>query len=101
MEFETGKEILKSAIVYGLSEVFPSNKEVLPEFELPTACGLLRFKTRPTSPDHVTVIYLDDRRLYKVMTDCCQSREPVAFNRSVKEKLARDSFDSQCRKLLS
>lgn len=101
MEFEAGKEILKSAIIKGIVEVFPSNANVIQEHEAETPCGLLRFKTRPTSPDHVTIVYLDGKRLYKIMTDCCQSREPGAFTASITEKLNRDSFDSQCRKLLN
>lgn len=95
------KGILKAAIRTGMLEIFPSNKQVKDELEVETILGKMRFKTRPTSPDHVTIIYLNGNRLYKILTDCLQSRDPVEFAQVIEQKLSKESFDRQCDKVLA
>lgn len=94
------KRILMAAIRDGMLEIFPSNKAVKDELEVETILGKMRFKTRPTSPDHVTIVYLNGNRLYKIMTDCLQSRDPIEFAQAIELKLSKESFDRQCDKVL-
>lgn len=95
------KAVLKATIRDGMLEAFKSNQPVVEELEVETILGKMRFKTRPTSPDHVTIIYLNGHRLYKVMVDCRQSRDRIEFAQYIEEKLSRESFDRQCDKVLS
>ncbi|UQT02636.1 hypothetical protein YUBABA_01980 [Serratia phage vB_SmaM-Yubaba] len=95
------KGILKAAIRDGMLEVYKSNQPVEPELEVDTILGKMRFKTRPTSPDEVTIIYLNGHRLYKILVDCRQSRDRIEFAQHIEEKLSRESFDRQCDKVLA
>lgn len=100
MELEAGKEILKANIVKGMLEAFPSNQPVKDEVQFEVELGLLRFKTRDASPDNVTIVYLNGRRLYKIMVDCRQTRQPEDFGQYLLAKLDRESFSEQVSKLL-
>lgn len=94
------KGILKAAIRDGMLEVFQSNQPVKPELEVDTILGKMRFKTRDAGPDQVTIVYLNDHRLYKIMVDCTQSRDPIEFTQAIEHKLHKESFDRQCDKVL-
>lgn len=101
MELEAGKEILKANIVKGMLEAYPSNKPIKDEVQYEIELGLLRFKTRDASPDSVTIVYLNGKRLYKIMVDCRQTRHPEDFGQYLLTKLDRESFSEQVAKLLA
>lgn len=94
-------EVLKTKIVEGISAAYKEGGAVEPEVIIQTDLGRLRFKTRPISPDSVTVVYLNDRRLYKILIDCTMSRAREVVRETVETKLSKESFTRQVQKVLA
>lgn len=94
-------ETLKAKIVEGIQTAYKEGGAISPEVVLQTDLGRLRFKSRPINPDHVTIVYLNERRLYKILVDCTMSRDRQVVRETVETKLSKESFGRQVEKVLA
>lgn len=98
---EVSLSVLKAGIRDGILKAHPECEGYTQEVEIDTILGKMRIKTRAASPDAVTTVYLNGHRLYKIMVDCCQSRDRLEMIKMVEQKLDRESFVTQARKVLA
>lgn len=92
---------LKATIRDGILAAHPENGGYRRDFEFNTIYGKMRAKTQDASPDCVTTFYLNGHRLYKLYIECTQSRSRLEMVKMVEQKLDRESFVTQARKVLA
>lgn len=92
---------IKASIRDGILAVHPEGGGFQRDIEFDTINGKMRAKTHDASPDCVTTFYLNGWRLYKLYIECTQSRDRLEMCKMVETKLNRESFISQCRKVMA
>lgn len=78
-----------------LTEIFK------PDVSINSPFGEIRLKTRPASPNLVTIIYLNGRRVYKILHEGLVGERKEVIDNFLNERLLRPSYDEQLTKILT
>lgn len=78
-----------------LTEIFK------PDVSINSSFGEIRLKTRPASPNLVTIIYLNGHRVYKILHEGLVGKHKEIIDAFLNERLQRPSYDEQLTKVLT
>lgn len=98
-QLKAKKQIFTQHVYKGFHEML--SEPFKPEVNISTPFGIMRLKTRPASPNLVTIIYLDNERVYKILHEHLTGEEHPVINKFLDERLQRQSFDDQLNKVLA